>query len=109
MKPINVMSSMYIDFDVENNDKDPKFKTGDHVRISKHKNIFDKGYTTNSFQALTNQILRDVRSRTRVLHYLFVNPFLAHVPILYPLKTPENQRFSGVLGDIKWKHWPEIG
>ena len=26
------------------NDKDPKFKVGDHVRISKHKNIF-KGYT----------------------------------------------------------------
>ena len=29
------------------NDKDPKFKVGDHVRISKHKNIFAKGYTPN--------------------------------------------------------------
>ena len=27
---------------------------------------------------------------------LHFNPFLANVPILYPLKTPENQRFSGV-------------
>ena len=26
-------------------DKDPKFKVGDHVRISKHKNVFAKGYT----------------------------------------------------------------
>ena len=31
----------------EVNDKDPKFKVGDHVRISKYKNIFAKGYTPN--------------------------------------------------------------
>ena len=31
----------------EINDKDPKFKVGDHVRISKYKNIFAKGYTPN--------------------------------------------------------------
>ena len=31
----------------KNNDKDPKFKVGDHVRISKYKNIFTKGYTPN--------------------------------------------------------------
>ena len=31
----------------EVNDKDPKFKVGNHVRISKHKNIFAKGYTPN--------------------------------------------------------------
>ena len=29
------------------NDKDPKFKVGDRVRISKYKNIFAKGYTPN--------------------------------------------------------------
>ena len=29
------------------NDKDPKFKVGDHVRISKYKSIFGKGYTQN--------------------------------------------------------------
>ena len=31
------------------------------------------------------------------------------VPIIYPLKTPENQRLSGVFRGIKWEHWPEIG
>ena len=31
----------------EVNDKDLKFKVGDHVRISKYKNIFAKGYTPN--------------------------------------------------------------
>ena len=36
-----------IDSGKEVNDKDPKFKVGDHVRISKYKNIFAKGYTPN--------------------------------------------------------------
>ena len=31
------------------------------------------------------------------------NPFLANVLILYPLKTPENQRFSGVFRGYKMK------
>ena len=31
----------------EVNDKDPKFKFGDHVRISKYKNMFAKAYTPN--------------------------------------------------------------
>ena len=39
-------------------------------------------------------------------HTFVINPVLADVPILYPLKTPENQRFSG---GIKWEHWPEMG
>ena len=39
MKPAGVKSSMYTDSTVENNDKDPKFEVGDHVRISKYKNI----------------------------------------------------------------------
>ena len=32
---------------LRSNDKDPKFKFGDHVRISEYKNIFAKGYTPN--------------------------------------------------------------
>ena len=31
----------------ESNKKDPKFKVGDHVRTSKYKNIFAKGYAPN--------------------------------------------------------------
>ena len=45
MKPIDVNSSTYIDFDVENNYKYPKFIVGDHVRILKYKNIFAKRYS----------------------------------------------------------------
>ena len=33
---INIKSSTYIDFGIENKDKDPKFKVSDHVRISKY-------------------------------------------------------------------------
>ena len=47
MKPVDVKDNTYIDFKKEVNDKDPKFKVGDHVRISKYKNIFAKGYMSN--------------------------------------------------------------
>ena len=47
MKPIDVKDNTYIDSKKGVNDKDPKFKVGDHVRISKYKNIFAKGYMPN--------------------------------------------------------------
>ena len=47
MKPIDVKGNPYIDFKKEVNDKDAIFKVGDHVKISKYKNIFDKGYIPN--------------------------------------------------------------
>ena len=47
MKPIDVKDNTYINADKEINNKDPKFKVGDHVRISKYKNIFAKGYMPN--------------------------------------------------------------
>ena len=47
MKPADVKDIMYNDFKKEVNDKDSKFKVGDHVRISKYKLIFAKGYTRN--------------------------------------------------------------
>ena len=47
MKPIDVKDNTYINTDKEANDKDPIFKVGDRVRISKYKKIFAKGYTPN--------------------------------------------------------------
>ena len=47
MKPVDVKDNTYIDFETEVNNKDPKFKIGDHFRISKCKNIFAKGYMPN--------------------------------------------------------------
>ena len=48
MKPVDVQDNTYIDFKKIVNDKNSKSKVGDHVRISKCKNIFAKGYTPNS-------------------------------------------------------------
>ena len=47
MKPINVKDNTYINTDKEINNKDPKFKVGDRLRISKYKNILAKSYTPN--------------------------------------------------------------
>ena len=52
MKSIDVKDNTYIDLaelpsEKEVNDKDPKFKIGDYVRISKYKNIFAKEYMPN--------------------------------------------------------------
>ena len=47
MKPIDVIDNTYINIGKEVNVKDSKFKVGDHVRISKYKNIFAKGYNPN--------------------------------------------------------------
>ena len=43
----DLKDNTYIDSSKEVNDKDPKFVVGDHVRTSKYKNIFAKGYTPN--------------------------------------------------------------
>ena len=47
MKPIDVKDNTYIYTSKKINYKYPKFKVGDHVRISKYKNIFAKGYMPN--------------------------------------------------------------
>ena len=47
LKPIDVTSDSYAEYDEDSNEKELKFKVGDHVRISKYKNIFAKGYMQN--------------------------------------------------------------
>ena len=46
-KPLDVKPSTYIDSSKEINNKDPKFKIVDIVRILKYKKIFVKGYVPN--------------------------------------------------------------
>ena len=47
MKPVDVKSNTCINSSKEINDKDPKFKIVHIVRISKHRNIFEKGQVPN--------------------------------------------------------------
>ena len=52
IKPSDVKSNTYIDFGVENYDKDLKFLIVDHIRISRCGNIFVKCYTPNSSEKI---------------------------------------------------------
>ena len=47
MKPIDVTNDSYAEYNENLSKKHPIFKVGNHVRISKYKNIFAKGYTPN--------------------------------------------------------------
>ena len=47
MKPIDVGDNSFAEYNEESNEKDPKFKVDDHVRISKFEIVFAKGYTPN--------------------------------------------------------------
>ena len=47
IKPVDVKSNKYIDFNKANNKEDPKFEVSDHVRILKCKNIFPEVCTIN--------------------------------------------------------------
>ena len=49
MKPIDVKDNNFTEYNEEFNKKDPKFNINDHVRISKYKNIFAKGYAPKKF------------------------------------------------------------
>ena len=47
MKPVDFGDDSFAEYNEESNEKDPKFKVGDHVRISKFKKVFAKEYTPN--------------------------------------------------------------
>ena len=68
MKPVDVKSNTYINSSKEIKDKDPKFKIGDIVRISKCKNIFAKGYVPNwSEEVFVIRKVKSIVPRTYVI------------------------------------------
>ena len=71
IKPIDVKDNTYINTNKETNDKDPKFKVGDRVGISKYKNIFAKGYTPNwSEEVFVIKKVKNTVPRTYVINDL---------------------------------------
>ena len=46
-KPMDVKSNCYAEYNADCNAEDPRFKIGDHVRISKYNNIFAKKCAPN--------------------------------------------------------------
>ena len=47
IKPIDVTDYSYFEYNEDSNERNPKFKVGNRVRISKYKKIFVKGYVPN--------------------------------------------------------------
>ena len=61
IKPIDVKDNTYINIGKEVDDNDLKFKVGDHVRISKYKNIFAKGYAPNRSEEIF--VIKEIKNK----------------------------------------------
>ena len=57
----------YAEYNEDSNITKPKFKVGDHVRISKYKNIFAKGYTQNWSEVFVVSKIKDTLPWTYVI------------------------------------------
>ena len=60
----------FVENNIENNEKSPKFEIGDHVRISKYKNIFAKGYAPNWSEKI--YVIKNVKNTVQ-LKYVISN------------------------------------
>ena len=68
MKPIDFTSDSYAEYNEDSIKKDPKFKVGERVKISKYKNIFAKGYAPNwSEEVLVVSKIKNTVPRTYVV------------------------------------------
>ena len=61
VKPIDVTDDSYAEYSEDLNEKGPTFKVNDHVRISKYKNIFAKGYVPNRSEEVF--IVTEIKNR----------------------------------------------
>ena len=67
---INVKDNTYVNFGKKVNNNDAKFKIGDHVRISKYKNISAKRYASN----WSEEVLKIIKVKNTVpLTYVINN------------------------------------
>ena len=90
MKPFDVKPTIYIDFNKAINDKGPKFKNTDNVRISKYKNIFAKGYAPDSSEKVLviKKVKNDFRGRLLlVILKVHLRKLLEHLT----KRIPKNQ------------------
>ena len=74
MKPIDVSSDSYAEYNEDSNITKPIFKVGDQVRISKCKNIFPKGYTENWSEVFAVNKIKDTVPWTYVISDLNYEP-----------------------------------
>ena len=110
MKPIDVTSDSYAEYNEDSNVTKPKFKVGDHVRISKYKNIFAKGYTQNWSEVFVVSKIKNTVLWTYVISDLNGEPISGSFYEKELQKTSQEKfRMEKVLkgkGDklyVKWK------
>ena len=110
MKPIDVTSDSYAEYNEDSNKKDPKFKVGDRVRISKYKNIFAKGYTQNWSEVFVVSKIKNTVLWTYAISHLHGEPITGSFYEKGLQKTNQKEfRMEKVLkrkGDtlyVKWK------
>ena len=87
IKPVDVKDNTYINVKKEVTDRDPKFKVGDHVRISKYKNIFAKGYTPNQ-----SEDVLVVSKMKNAVPWTYVNSYLNSEEIIGTFYEKELQK-----------------
>ena len=68
MKTADVKANVHLDSTKEVNDKDPKFKIGDHVRISKYENVFAKEYTPNWSEEVF--VIKEVKNTAPMIYVI---------------------------------------
>ena len=68
MKPIDFTASIYIDFCVKSNYKNPIYEVGDHVRRSKYKKLFAKGYTSNGSEEVL--VIKEVKNSVLWMYFI---------------------------------------
>ena len=78
IKPVDGKFNSYAEYNVDSNAIDPKFKISDHVRISKYKSIFAKGYAPNWSE--------EVFVITKIKNI---------VPLLYVINNLNEEKFIG--------------
>ena len=82
MKLIDVKDNTYINTGKEGNDKNPKFQVGDHVRISKYKNILAQVYTPNWSEEIF--MIKEIKNT---------------VPLIYVINDLNGQEIIGTFYD----------
>ena len=111
MKPFDFTDDSFVECNEEENKKDPKFQVGDHVRISKYKNVFAKGYAPNWSEE--NFVIKKVKNtvpRTYVINDLNNEEIIGSFYEKESQKTNQKEsRIEKILkrkGDklyVKWK------
>ena len=102
MKPIDVTSDSYVEYNENFNKKDPKFKIRDCLRISKYKNILAKGYAPNwSEEFFVVSKIKNTVPWTYVINDLNGEKIIGSFYKKELQKT--NQKEFTIEKDIKWK------